>query len=72
MEVIANKVRGETEKGLIVEYCGRHGLPLRLVVPWDEHAYRAEQTGSGSVGAVPPTIAQAAGRLAEDLLSPRG
>lgn len=72
VEVIANKVRGAVDRGLIEGYCARHGLPLRLVVAWDEGALQAERGGDRSAYACSPVLGEAAGALADGLRASRG
>lgn len=70
IEVVANKVRGEAERRLIEGYCARHGLPLGLVVPWDEDVRLAEREGGRPVSGA--AVARAGERLADGLLSRGG
>lgn len=45
VEAIANKVRNSEEEQAIREYCERAGLPLALIVPYDEQIAQADLRG---------------------------
>jgi len=70
VRVVANKVRDETDREAIEEFCDDNDLEIAAVVPFDDAVRHADQEGTAPVDHDPASPAvQAVRDLADDLLA---
>jgi len=70
LQAIANKVKTDSDREAIEEFCGRHGIPIIGVVPDEQQFVEAERQGQAPIDFDPncpgvQAIRSIAGRLAE-------
>ena len=54
---VANKVRSPEEEAAVREYCGRHGLEVAALIPFDPEVTRVDNAGLALVDAAPAAVA---------------
>lgn len=55
--VVANRVRTEQDEAAIRQFCGKRGLDLVAVIPFDEAAVQAEMQGQALIDYAPQSLA---------------
>jgi len=69
---LANRVRGDSDRAMIEEFCEKNGIALVGAVPWDDALVEAERQGIAPIDYAADAPAAAEIRRVADVLVPNG